>query len=150
MSSPSISEIVKKSGANIMENIEPLQKKESLKTVTYQVISPMTIPPLPTNQTDQNLASEFYARLTKWINDFNESLGDDYDTGVQLVNFGQTVQFRIEDVGYWDPSLISFIGHKEDGSPVKLIQHVTQISILLQKMKRQSPEEPKRPIRFIW
>ena len=100
---------------------------------------------IPTNP---NLASEFYDRLINWINDFHKSLDDEFEAGVRLVNFGQTITFHIEDIGYWNPSLISFNGHTENGEPVELIQHVTQISILLMKMPREQPDKPKRPIGF--
>jgi hypothetical protein len=98
--------------------------------------------------TNPNLASEFYDRLINWINKFHKSLDDEFEAGVRLVNFGQSVTFHIEDIGYWNPSLISFSGTTENGEPVELIQHVTQISILLMKMKRQEPQQPKRPIGF--
>ena len=81
--------------------------------------------------TNPNLASEFYERLINWINEFHRSLDDEFEVGVRLVNFGQTVTFHIEDIGYWNPSLISFKGKTEVGEPVELIQHVSQISILL-------------------
>ncbi|MEG1490202.1 DUF6173 family protein [Acinetobacter sp.] len=95
-----------------------------------------------------NHASEFYKRLVSWINEFHKSLDDEFEAGVRLVNFGQTVTFHIEDIGYWNPSLISFKGQTEAGEPVELIQHVTQISILLMKMKRIDPQQPKKPIGF--
>ena len=95
-----------------------------------------------------NLASEFHARLIKWFNDFHKSLDDDFEAGVRLVNFGQTVTFHVQDIGYWNPSLISFSGWTEAGEPVELIQHVTQISILLMKLPRTQLQEPKRPIGF--
>lgn len=98
--------------------------------------------------TNPNLASEFYDRLINWINDFHKSLDNEFEAGVRLVNFGQTVTFHIEDIGYWNPSLISFKGKTEVGEPVELIQHVTQISILLMKMKRIDPQQPKKPIGF--
>ncbi len=97
---------------------------------------------------DPNLASEFHRRLINWINDFHKSLDDEFEVGARLVNFGQTITFHIEDIGYWNPSLISFNGHTENGEPVELIQHISQISILLMKMKREKPEEPKKPIGF--
>lgn len=95
-----------------------------------------------------NLASEFHRRLIEWINDFHKSLDEEHEVGVRLVNFGQSVTFHLEDISYWNPSLISFVGHTENGEPVELIQHVTQISVLLLKMKRQSIQPPKRPIGF--
>lgn len=98
---------------------------------------------------DPNLASEFHKRLTTWINDFNRELDDEYEVGVQLVSFGEKVTFHIKNIGYWNPSLISFSGITDEGAPVELIQHVTQISILLMKMERTEPENPKKPIGFV-
>lgn len=100
---------------------------------------------LPVNQ---NFASEFHRRLIEWINDFHRSLDDEFEVGAKLVTFGQSITFHIEDISYWNPSLISFKGQTEDGDPVELIQHVSQISILLMKMKRKQISEPKRPIGF--
>ena len=97
---------------------------------------------------ESNYASEFYKRLIKWINDFNASLDEKHEVGLRLVSFGQTVTFHLQDLGYWDPSLISFSGTTETGEPVELIQHVSQISILLMKMQRLQPEKPKVPIGF--
>ncbi|WP_461517170.1 DUF6173 family protein [Porticoccus sp.] len=97
---------------------------------------------------DQNLADEFHRRLINWINDFHKSLDDEHEVGARLVNFGQAVTFHVEDIGYWNPSLISFHGKNELGEPVELIQHVSQISILLVAMKRENIEQPKRPIGF--
>jgi hypothetical protein len=112
-------------------------------------IAPTYIPKIPQELLeDQNSAKQFHRRLIEWINDFHKSLDDEYEAGVRLVNFGQTVTFHIDDISYWNPSLISFIGHTENGEPVELIQHVSQISILLMKMKRTQPQEPKRPIGF--
>ncbi|WP_320385265.1 DUF6173 family protein [Escherichia coli] len=36
----------------------------------------------------------------------------------------------------------------EDGSPVELVQHVSQINVLLIRKKRLCLETPKRPIGF--
>jgi len=97
---------------------------------------------------NQNFASEFHHRLISWINDFHRDLDDDFEVGVQLVSFGNQITFHIKNIGYWNPSLISFSGVADNGDPVDLIQHVTQISILLMKMKRNEPEKPKTPIGF--
>jgi hypothetical protein len=108
-----------------------------------------SIPPSPLVLAAQNnLASEFYTRLVKWINDFDAGLDEAHEVGVRLVSFGQNVVFRLSDIGYWNPSLISFRGVTEDENPVELIQHVTQISVLLMKLPRRDPSVPKRPIGF--
>lgn len=101
-----------------------------------------------TQPKDQNLADEFHRRFINWINDFHQSLDEEHEVGARLVNFGQSVTFHIEDISYWNPSLISFQGKNESGEVVELIQHVSQISILLVAMKRSNIELPKRPIGF--
>lgn len=95
-----------------------------------------------------NFANEFHRRLIVWINDFHRGLSDEFEVGGQLASFGKNIEFHFTDIGYWNPSLISFIGVLEDGSPVELVQHVSQINILFIRKKRLSPEEPKRPIGF--
>lgn len=97
---------------------------------------------------DPNLASEFYDRLVEMINEFDDDLDETEEVGMRLVSFGQTIQFHIHDLGYYNPSLIRFYGQKEDGSDIELIQHVSQISFLLMAVKRLNPEEPKRKIGF--
>lgn len=132
-----ISEEIKK----IQEITSPLS---DLPNIQPAIPRDFTIP-IPI---DPNLASEFYKKLTRWISNFDKSLDQEHEVGVRLVNFGQTVTFHLEDMGYWNPSLISFSGYSEDGNPVELIQHVSQISILLVKMKRKDPTQPKSPIGF--
>lgn len=95
-----------------------------------------------------NFANQFHKNLLLWINEFHKNLSDEYEVGAQLVSFGQSVTFTFTSISYRDPSLISFSGLREDGSPIELVQHVSQINILLIRMKRAQPEEPKRPIGF--
>ena len=110
--------------------------------------SPTSMNPIANHIANPNLASEFHRRLISWINDFHKSLDNEHEVGARLVNFGQSVTFHIEDIGYWNPSLISFTGKNENGEPVELVQHVTQISILLVAMRRSDISQPKRPIGF--
>ncbi|MDB5290278.1 MAG: hypothetical protein JWL69_1519 [Phycisphaerales bacterium] len=81
-----------------------------------------------------------------WIREFDAKLDSEYEVGVRLVSFGQSVVFHLKDIGYWNPSLISFSGESEAGEPVELIQHVSQISVLLMKLPRKNPSIPKQPI----
>lgn len=85
-------------------------------------------------------ADGFYERLTDYIINFEKELDEAHEVGARLVSFGQAITFHIEDLGYWNPSLITFSGRLDDGSPVKLIQHVSQISVLLTAVKKLNPE----------
>ena len=118
----------------------------TLSELSRSIMAPKPSPPV-TNVTE-NYASEFHKRLVKWINAFDSSLNEQHEVGIRLVSFGQAVTFHLENLGYWNPSLISFSGVTDSGEPVELIQHVSQISILLMTLPRRDPEKPKQPIGF--
>lgn len=128
----------------LMAGVQEARAAEAVQ-LSEPVLPRIVLPELPV---DQNLASEFHRRLVEWINNFGNELDDEHEIGVRLVSFGQTITFHLEDIGYWNPSLIQFCGNTENGEPVELIQHVSQISILLMKVKRQDLSQPKRPIGF--
>lgn len=94
---------------------------------------------------EANRADQFHRRLAEMIGDFDASLDQDHEVGVRLTGVGQAVAFRLAGLGFYNPSLVTFSGHTEDGSPVHLIQHVSQISIVLTKLKRPDPSTPKEP-----
>ena|SRR5690554_6310566 len=95
-------------------------------------------------------ADKFYEHLIEYIKEFDDQLDQEYEVGVRLVSFGQSIQFAVREIGYCNPKLICFYGELEDGSQVQLIQHVNQISFLLLAVKRKNPAQPKRPIGFHW
>jgi len=97
---------------------------------------------------EANLASEFYSYLAQRIRNFDASLDQEHEVGVRLVNFCQTLVFHLAGMGYSNPSLITFNGVTDNGEPVELIQHVSQLSVLLMKLPRREPEKPKQPIGF--
>lgn len=135
----------------LQDDLNPLKNIQSqLDKFKFPQMASIVQPEIPRIElpVDQNLASEFHKRLIEWIQKFDEDLDQEHEVGVRLVSFGQTVTFHLEHIGYWDPSLISFSGFTDTGDPVELIQHVSQISILLLKMKRKDPEKPKRTIGF--
>lgn len=98
--------------------------------------------------TNLNLAREFHRYLSSHIAEFDANLDDAHEVGVRLVSFGQALTFHVENIGYDDPSLIVFYGTSDDGLPITLVQHVSQISFLLTSLKRKNPDEPKRQFGF--
>ena len=93
-------------------------------------------------------AAGMHERIVKLINDFEKNLNPNLEAGVRLVSFGKTVQFHIQNLGYWNPNIIIFYGTLEDGAPVQMVQHMSQLSFLLVAMKRRNPESPRRYIGF--
>jgi hypothetical protein len=135
---------------DISGTLQAIQKALELKPPN--LMEHLQLPDIPLNPlvtaAQANYASEFHKRLTKWISNFDASLDQAHEVGIRLVSFGQAVVFRLHGIGYWNPSLISFQGETEDGNPVELIQHVSQISVLLMKLARKDPSAPKRRIGF--
>lgn len=93
-------------------------------------------------------AQALFKQLVSQIKYFEKNLDHEHEVGIQLVSFGQSIQFSVTSIGYMDPSLILFEGILPDGSNVELIQHVSQISFLMMAVQRQNPEKPKAPIGF--
>lgn len=82
------------------------------------------------------------------IREFEAQTDTTMEVGVRLVSFGQAVTFRVIGVGYTQPNLVWFEGQVDDGSSVRLIQHLSQLSFLLMRVPRVRPEAPRVPIGF--
>lgn len=83
------------------------------------------------------------------VNKYNSRLDEEYEVGVMLASFGQTVTVNITAVGSKGSKLIKFIGYlSEQGTQVELYQHVSQLNFLLISLPRENKEEPKKRIGF--
>ena len=112
-----------------------------------------TIPPYQTleytiNKKAFGYSSALAEQIYQQIIAFDETINNDEEVGIKLVQYGEVIRFTISGIGYQDPYLIYFHGLLDDGSPIQLIQHVTQVSFVLIKTKRPEPEKPKRQIGF--
>ena len=119
----------------------------------------LSFPPLPTldmknfksiqqQLAEDNYASNFAEHILRQLNDFNSNLPDDYETGICIANFGQTVEFPVTAIGFINPSLIFFVGRNDNnGTIYEIIQHVSQINFGIIALKKQD-DKPKRPIGF--
>lgn len=103
----------------------------------------MTLLPGAQALIQKNPAEWAYERLVRSINDFEEKLDHNHEVGGRLVNFGANQTFHIEDLGFWGPDFVKFYGSNTEGQPLELIQHISQVSVLLVSMKKQK-EEPRR------
>lgn len=55
---------------------------------------------------------------------------------------------RIEGMGYFDPDVITFYGSDPEGTKTQLIQHVTQLSVMLRALPKQTPTVAPNRIGF--
>ena len=88
-----------------------------------------------------NPAEWAFVRLSKLIEEFEKQLDPDDEVGARIVGLPGDGTMQIEDVGFWGPDMILFTGKNADGKPVRLVQHYTQISVVLSALKK--PEERK-------
>jgi hypothetical protein len=92
-------------------------------------------------------AASMRERLGRYIYEFESELDLDHEIGAELVSFGRTMTFHITDIGTSGPDLITFYGVTDDGGKLQLVQHITQLSVLL--MAVQKIDENPRRIGFI-
>jgi Family of unknown function (DUF6173) len=72
-----------------------------------------------------------YDRMMTQIDDLVKDLNNDEELGTYLASFGREILVRISGIGYHNPYLIIFYGEElNNGTPVQLVQHVSQISVL--------------------
>ncbi|MBM3538323.1 MAG: hypothetical protein FJX55_10870 [Alphaproteobacteria bacterium] len=90
-------------------------------------------------------AEATFYRIVSYIREFEANMDAAHEVGARMVSFGDTVQFHIVDMGYWNPDIVTFDGLDEAGRRMKLIQNVSQLNVLLIAMpKRADHEEPRR------
>lgn len=61
---------------------------------------------------------------------------------------GEAGILRIEGIGYHAPDILSFSGRDETGQRMQLIQHVSQLSVVLRAVAKPEPARPARRIGF--
>jgi Family of unknown function (DUF6173) len=119
------------------EELEPPLTDEAICRLSAVVGPvPQTLPQLADHQ--ENPARWTFERLATYIKQFESRLDDEHEIGARLVSFGANLTFHIEDMGYFGPDMIVFYGRNEKDEPVQLIQHTSQLSVLLVAVKKQS------------
>lgn len=105
-----------------------------------QAAAPAT-PPAPAGP-----AASAYERLVLYIRKFESQLDADQEIAMGFAGSDAGV-LRIEGLGYFDPDMITLYGRDEDGNKTQLVQHITQLSVLLRAVPK-APEKPANRIGF--
>lgn len=88
-----------------------------------------------------------YELILEQIKDFEDTLDDEHEVGIQLASFGQSILMNVTSIGYSNPYLIVFYGFV-NGNRSTLIQHMNQLNFLLTAVQKAEPSEPPRRIGF--
>ena len=85
-----------------------------------------------------------YQRLILYIQNFEKTLNAEEEVAMGFTDTGAGV-LKIEGLGYFDPDVVTFYGTDQTGARVQLVQHVSQLNVLLRSMpKENAAKEPRR------
>ena len=87
-------------------------------------------------------AQSAYARIAQYIRAFEAQLNSAQEVAMGFAGSEAGV-LRIEGIGFFDPDLITFYGRDEAGQKTQLIQHVSQLSVLLRAAPRRGYIRPR-------
>ncbi len=86
---------------------------------------------------DQKSPAEWaYERLVLYIRNFEEQLDPDQEVAMGFAG-GDVGVMRIMGLGFFAPDIITFYGADDDGVKTQLVQHVSQLNVML----RAAPKE---------
>jgi len=86
-----------------------------------------------------------YERMILYIRNFEEQLDGDHEVAIGFTG-GDAGVLRIEGMGYFEPDIVTFYGSDELGTKTQLIQHVSQLSVMLRALP--IPQQSASPSRI--
>ena len=105
-------------------------------------------PDAPEVETDEKSPAEWaYERLILYIQNFEAQLDKSQEVAMGFTGTDAGV-IRIEGLGFFDPDIVTFYGLDENGARTQLVQHVSQLNVMLRAVPIQTEEEAPRRIGF--
>ena len=77
-----------------------------------------------------------YERVVLYIKKFEEQLDGDHEVAIGFTGSDAGV-LRIEGMGYFDPDIVTFYGSDPAGGRTQLIQHVSQLNVILRALPKE-------------
>jgi hypothetical protein len=96
---------------------------------------------------DKSPAQWAYERLILYIKNFESQLDNEHEVAMGFTG-GDAGVLQIEGIGYFDPDIVTFYGRDEGGARTQLIQHVSQLNVMLRALEKPSEAEEPRRIGF--
>lgn len=93
---------------------------------------------------DKSPAEWAYERLIVYLKNFEEQLDGEHEVAMGFTG-GDAGVLRIEGVGYFAPDILTFYGSDQGGAKTQLIQHVSQLNVMLRALPKPVEQvEPNR------
>ena len=96
---------------------------------------------------DKSPAEWAYERLILYIQNFEKQLDNEHEVAMGFAGSEAGI-LRIEGLGYFDPDIVTFYGTDPTGARTQLIQHVSQLSVILRALPKEVEQEAPRRIGF--
>lgn len=100
---------------------------------------------LPAKGAPKSPARWAYERLILYIQNFEKQLDAEQEVAMGFAG-DTTGVIRIEGMGYFDPDIITFYGSDPTGAKTQLVQHVSQLSVMLRALPK--PDETAQASRI--
>jgi hypothetical protein len=88
-------------------------------------------------------AAWMHQRLVHQVMQFEKNLGPDHEVGGRFVEGPSGEPLHLSNVASWGPDMILFLGEFPDGRKWELVQHYSQVSMLLVAVRKMN-KEPRR------
>ncbi len=88
-----------------------------------------------------------YERLILYIQNFEETLDNEHEIAMGYTG-GDAGVLRIEGMGYFDPDIVTFYGSDGGGSKTQLVQHVSQLNVMLRALPNEVEQAAPNRIGF--
>ena len=85
-----------------------------------------------------------YERLILYIQNFEEQLDNEHEVAMGFTG-GDAGVLKIEGMGFFDPDIVTFYGSDPAGGKTQLVQHVSQLNVMLRALPKEVEQaEPNR------
>lgn len=118
---------------------DPKHKKASDQKV------PSAVTDKPVEQ--KSPAQWAYERVVLYLKNFEEQLDNDHEAAIGFTGADAGV-LRIEGMGYFDPDIVTFYGKDPAGGKTQLIQHVSQLNVMLRALPKEVDQAERNRIGF--
>ncbi len=119
---------------------EAHRNPNAAKTGDQEVPAAMTAKPV----SQKSPAQWAYERVVLYLKKFEEQLDNDHEVAMGFTGADAGV-LRIEGMGYFDPDILTFYGTDPAGGQTQLVQHVSQLNVILRALPKEVENaEPNR------
>ncbi|WP_439109853.1 DUF6173 family protein [Lentibacter sp.] len=88
-----------------------------------------------------------HERLILYIQNFEEQLDNEHEVAMGFTG-GDAGVLRIEGMGFFDPDMVTFYGEDASGAKTQLVQHVSQLNVMLRALPKEVPAQAPNRIGF--